>query len=298
MSKRLLIALAFLAIAIILRYWIAPLAELLPANYHNDIKLAVTDQFRESPTGKWYLSTLTAYRVDQVITCTRKTCILEGGLHVYFESGSVNFESTALYGVDRVTRENQSGYGTIDRSGQYFFPPHVQQKNYHLWDPMFIGLRQAAFDHGESFNGMQVYIFSFSATGMDETAGYSSLPDVPELYHTLSDGMGTIWIEPLSGIVVNYQDNGTSYFVNANNGTRLVNGEFHLWSNSYTPETITTQFSQARTSRFRILLLEFWLPGTFVLVGSMIVGSILFRRKKKKYPIRETGLPHRLPAKE
>ena len=145
--------------------------------------------------------------------------IIEGGLHIYFADGQVNFETTNLYGVDRRTRMNLAGYGDIARSGQYIFPTHVEQTEYQIWDPMFIGLRQATFERVERMNGLQVYVFSFSASGMDESAGYTYLPEVPELYLAHTDGQGTIWVEPLSGTVVDYMDSGVSYFVDPATGT-------------------------------------------------------------------------------
>lgn len=201
---------------------------------------------------------------------------------MYFESGAVNFEYTSLYGVDRRTRANLPGYGSVERSGQYLFPTHVEQKTYPAWDPMFIGLRQATFDHFENIDGQQVYVFTFSCAGMDETAGYSFMTDVPEQYRVFTDGQGSLWIEPLSGIVVNYEDQGVSYLVDSASGTRLSNGEFHQWVNSFTPETRLAQQRLARAARLRILLLEVWLPGASLLAGLiwLSVGSLMYRKKK------------------
>jgi hypothetical protein len=285
-SKFAFIALVFLAAAALLRFWIAPLFELLPADYTNEALLVVEDRFRETPTGEWQASTLTARRVDRSISSTGETCLVEGALNVYFESGAVNFEYTSLYGVDRRSRANQPGYGTVERSGQYLFPAHVEQKTYPVWDPMFIGLRQATFDHIENIDGLPVYVFTFSGAGMDETAGYSFLPDVPERYRALTDGQGTLWIEPLSGMLVNYVDRGVSYFVDPASGARLPDGEFHLWRNAYTPETRAAQLALARAARLRILVLETWLPLALVGAGIILLMVSLRAHFAKQSPVR------------
>ena len=113
-------------------------------------------------------------------------------------NGEVNFEAISLYGIDRTTRLNLAGYGDVSRTGLYIFPPHVQQNEYSIWDPMFIGLRRAAYEKIEWIEGLPVYVFSFKACEW-MTAGYGYLPDVPEKFLVHTDGQGTIWVEPLWG---------------------------------------------------------------------------------------------------
>jgi Porin PorA len=268
-------ALTLLALAALLRWVIAPQAESLPADYHNEALLSEADQFRSSPTGAWQASTLSTRRVDQALTSSGDVTVIEGDLHVYSASGQVNFESSNLYGVDRRTHLNLAGYGSADRSGLYLFPTHVQRRGYSIWDPLFIGPRQATFVRVDQIDGVPVYVFSFSAAGLDETAGYSYLPDVPENYLAHTDGQGTIWVEPLSGSVVDYADSGLSYFVDPASGARVA--DFNQWTERYTPETRTAQIKLARAARLRIHLLELWLPGLLALAGIGILVYVTWR---------------------
>jgi hypothetical protein len=272
------IGLAVLALAAMLRLWIAPLSEHLPADYTNTTILSEEDNFRNSPTGAWETSTLNTTRVDQTITTSGQAAIIEGSLHVYFASGAVNFEVSGLYGVDRRTRLNLAGYGDVNRSGQYLFPPHVQPHQYTIWDPLFVGLRQATFERVDKVDGLPVNVFSFKGSGMDETSGYSYLADVPEHYYVHTDGDGTIWVEPLSGIVVDYLDSGVSYFFDPSTSTHVA--DFNKWNERYTPETRATQIKLARAARLRILALEVWLPAALLLVGFLFMGLFLFQRRK------------------
>jgi hypothetical protein len=278
-SKYIFTPLAFLSLAAMVHFWIAPLSERLPANYANETKLSDEVRFRDSPTGEWQASTQDVRRADQTISNSGQTALIEGSVLAYDASGEVNFEATSLYGVDRRTRLNLAGYGNVNRTGQYLFPPHVQRIEYEIWDPIFIGLRQATFERIEQIEGLQVYVFSFSASGMDESTGYSYLPDVPERYLAHTDGEGTIWVEPLSGIVVDYEDSGLSYYVDPASGDQIA--DFNQWTEKYTPETRTAQLALAHAARLRILALEVWLPGGLVLAGLLIPGLFLLLRKKK-----------------
>lgn len=69
--------------------------------------------------------------------------------------------------------------------------------------------------------GLTTCVFEYTAANIDDTGGYTFLPDVPERYRTLSDGQGTLWIEP---------------------------------------ETRAAQPTSARTARSRHLALEYRLP--------------------------------------
>jgi hypothetical protein len=253
----------------------------LPADYASETRCAAQERFRDSATAEWQIETLNLQRTDQAIASPGRTAIVQGNTYLYTESGAVLFENTGLYGVDRRTRANVTGYGDTNREGQYLFPPHVRQGTYTLWDPMFIGPRVATFDHTEALDGLPVYVFHFSGTGMDETAGYSYLADVPEHYQAHTDGQGTMWIEPASGVVVEYQEQGNSYFVDRATGKQVA--DFNQWTNRYVPETRVAQRQLALATRQRILLLEDWLPGGLIAVGLiwLAVGLWVGRRSAR-----------------
>jgi hypothetical protein len=260
-----LVPVLLLASAVLLRFWIAPLLDQVPANYSSETDYTNENQIRDSPTGDWMTASLIAKRVDQTISAKANTLIVEGALHVYFEDGSVNFETSALYGVDRRTRKNAPGLGDTIRNGQFLFPLHVQQSSYVYWDPIYIGPRMATFDHIEQINGLRIYVFHFTAENLDETKGFDYLPDVPERYRAITTGQGILWIEPVSGIVVDYEDQGASSFVDP--GTGAVVAAFSRWDERYTPETRAAQLRLASEARLRILALEVWLPGGLAITG-------------------------------
>jgi len=279
MIKRILPLLTFVLAAVLLRFWIAPFSERLPADYANETQYSAESRFRDSPDGEWQTINLIARRVDQTLAGAGGVAVIQGDLHWTSAAGEVIFETSALYGVDRRSRQNLAGYGDVERTGQFLFPLHLERATYAYWDPNYIGPRTATFDHAENLAGLEVYVFHFTGTGMNETAGYSALPDVPERYDAHTDGQGTLWIEPVSGVVVDYEEQGISYFVDRATGARLA--DLYKWSDQYTPETQTAQTRLARASRLRILALETWLPGGLLLVGLFFPGLFLYRRKKK-----------------
>jgi hypothetical protein len=277
LTRYMLAALGLFATAALVQFGIAPWINELPGNYASETHYAAEDSLRETPNGEWGRTATTLRRVDQTIVSMSETAIVQGDLHVYAENGAVVFESTGLYGVSRFNRQNAPGYGDIERTGQFLFPPDVQPTTYQYWDPMFIGPRGATFERIESLEGLSVYVFHFSCTGLDETAGYSFLPDVPEHYRARTDGQGTLWIEPISGIVVDYAEQGMSYFADLTTGKPIA--DFHGWSDRYTPESRAAQLRLANEARLRILTINVWLPGGLILAGLIWLGIGLWRSK-------------------
>lgn len=274
-----LIGLGLITLAGLLHFTLAHLLTPLPADYANETQYACEDEFRDSPTGEWQSSHLIIRRVDQTLSVSGGVSIIQGDMHVTFASGEVVFEGSGLYGVDRRTRQNLPGYGDVDRTGQFLFPLHLQRTTYEYWDPYYIGSLTATFDHAENLDGLEVYVFHYAGAGMDETAGYSALLDVPERYDAHTDGQGTLWIEPVSGAVVDYEEQeGVSYFVDRASGERIA--DFHEWSTRYTPETRTAQLALARAARTKQLALELWLPGGLLLAGLLWLAITWWRRRK------------------
>jgi hypothetical protein len=282
LSANLIPALVCILLAGLLRYWIAPLATSLPDNYFSQMQFLVEDSFRPSINDPWETNTFTAYRMDQSLSNQGGVAIVQGNLNWSTASGKLLFENSGLYGVDRRTRMLVAGYGDVERSGQFLFPLHVEKKTYTYWDPMFIGQRSAVFDHSEKQNGLLVYVFHFSGLGMDETAGYAYLPDVPERYQVHTDGKGTLRVEPVSGIVVGYEEQGFSYLVDPASGLRLLPEiQIQVWSDQYTPETMAAQLERAQAAQLRILTFEVFLPAALALAGLAWLLAGWFRRSLK-----------------
>ena len=258
--------------AALLRWWLAPAFELLPTDYVAETSYSAKLWSRQTISSAAEESESIVRRRDETLTSRDGHSIIQGDSHWLTSAGVVFFETVNLYGVDRSNRQNMAGYGNADRSGQYLFPPNIEKKRYGLWDPDYAGPRVVTFDHVDKFRGVTVYVFNSLADGIDETTGFESLPDVPEKYHALSYGKGRLWIEPISGVVVDWEDAGMSYFVETKTGER-VGEPMARWSAHYTAETIKAQLQRATAAHGWIRALEVWLPLTFAAAGLIWIAA-------------------------
>lgn len=258
-------------------FWIAPHLMQLPADYADETRYATKSRFRATPDGDWEDADLIGRRVDQTLVAGAEHSIIQGSLHWTTAEGLAAYETTAIYGVDRQTRMNLPGYGDNSRDGQFLFPPHTEARSYRYWDPQYIGARVANFARSETLDGVPVYMFHFRVQGLDESAGFAHLPDVPERYGAHTEAEGSLWIEPTSGLVVDYEERGTSYFVEPDTGKRIA--DLYTWSDRYTPQTKAAKLQQGVAARRRIQLLELGLPLGLLLAGSLCLALGLLRRR-------------------
>jgi len=272
-----LVAVGLMAIAALFHFWFGYSLTHLPADYANETRYAADIRYRPSPTAEWQEYPLTARRVDQTLSVAGEVSIIQGEIHWTTEDGTPTYETLGLYGVDDYTRQNVPEYGDRERTGQFLFPPHLQPVTYTFWDPFYQGPRTATFVREDRFEGLTVYVFDYTATDIDDTAGSEFLPDVPERYRILSNGKGRLWIEPVSGVVVGFEDEGVSDFVDAVTGERVAD-QYH-WTDRYTPETQAAQIQLARSARLRILTLEDYLPIGLLAGGLLWLGIGLWRRR-------------------
>lgn len=258
-------------------FWIAPQLVQLPADYADETRYATKSRLRGTPNGDWEEADLIGRRVDQTLVASAERSIIQGSLHWTTADGLAAFESTGVYGVDRQTRMNLPGYGDSSRAGQFLFPPNTEPRPYRYWDPQFIGARVANFARSDTLDGLPVYVFHFRVQGLDESAGFAHLPDVPERYRAHTEGEGTLWVEPTSGLVVDYEERGTSYFVEPGTGKRVA--DLYVWSDRYTAQTQAAKVQQAVAARRRIQVLELGLPLGLLLAGSAGLALSLLRRR-------------------
>jgi len=266
--------------AALLRWCAVPAFERLPADYVAETSYTDRSHSHQTPESPDEVSENVVRRRDQTLTSGATHAVIQGDAHWLTKAGTLIFESLNTYGVDRRTRQNLAGFGNQDRQGQYLFPSHTAKTNYGLWDPMYGGPGIATFDRVETFRGLQVYVFNFRVEKLDETAGYSSLPDVPEKYRAVTDGKGQHWIEPVSGVIVDHVDTGVSYFVEPATGRR-VGEPIHQWEARFTPETVERQFQLATTTRRQMFALGVWVPLACASAG-LICLAAAFRRQCRR----------------
>jgi hypothetical protein len=189
-------------------------------------------------------------------------------------SGEPLFESSEKFEVDADTKQIISG----DDSSGYFIPPqHIEKRSYTIHDPTTFVDIEFNFEKEESINGLAVYNFKGNLTNKNSTDGYEFLELVPEVYSVVDDITSQLWIEPVTGIIVNLKQSGASYYID-----RITNNRIHNltnYTNAYSDDTIANQVRIAQNKKQEIILYERWIPILFALLSLAFLVALFASRK-------------------
>jgi hypothetical protein len=253
---------------------IFPVMAKLPADYEQEYTFdgsikqlnAATMSLDEIPTDVVRLLTATGTEGNVLL--------LQQDISIYHAQAGVLLSSTSdVYGLDRTTRANVSGYGNMDRSGQFTFPAGVEQETYSFWSSSTMSVLPANFVSEESFHGITVYDFLIDVSNLP--AGTMEGTGAPQTMDVLTE----IKVEPVSGVPV-YTNTATTVKAQLTAGDPTP---IYVNSMAYTSETVDEMVDLAQSSRSMILWASFY--GFWIAIGVgaalVVVGVVMAVRTKK-----------------
>ena len=201
--------------------------------------------------------------ISETVTCTHALAGME----------LPQFGAFGELGVDRSTRAFVSGYGDMERSGQFCFPSDLEKESYDIWISSAGRPLEAAFIGEEEFQGLNVFAFEISEQDLD--IGAQEGTGIPQVIDIAID----LKVEPVSGATVYTVSNSTYSMVPAPD-TKIP---YYISSISFTQETIDEMVDLAESSRSLILwttLYGFWIA---IGVGAALVvtGVVIAIRSKE-----------------
>ncbi|MCK4368962.1 MAG: DUF3068 domain-containing protein [Dehalococcoidales bacterium] len=189
------------------------------------------------------------------------------------QAGILLTSSSEVYGLDRTTRENVSGYGDMDRSGQFTFPAGVEQKTYTFWSSSAMTTLPANFVSEETFQGITVYNFKIDSENLD-----AGTLEGTGLLQTM-DVLTEIKVEPVSGVPV-YTASTTTV-----KAPLLPGDPIPIYVNyfAFTSETTDGMVDTATSARSMILWATVY--GFWIVIGVgaalIVVGVVMAIRTKE-----------------
>ena len=196
-----------------------------------------------------------------------------------FERPSVNqfFSVVRNYDINRFSKEHIPSSEISSRDGYLFAPRHLQKnQDFLYWHVNYDQGLSMAFDGEEEVQGIKTYRYTSSFTS-DQTDHLTHLPGVPGERGINLDVSLSLWIEPMSGYLVKYEDDAIAYYYDQKTGSRI-----HPWnkfSNRYARSSIQNHVENAKAAKTSIIIIEFVLP---LLLGTFLLGYFMYRGKEKK----------------
>jgi hypothetical protein len=267
-----------LALGTASRVWVAPQVAALDPELRSVTLSNIVAELREQPDASPRTRQLVARRTDQALLTTGPIAIVQGA-HDWVTAGGREtvIESSGLYGVDRSTRSNVRDYGDRERSGQYLFPAPAPRANLTLWDPTFRIGWQARFEQADRMAGIETHRYALEVASHDDSDAFRSLAGVPDRWRVTTEATGTLWVEPVTGTVLERVVRGSSWFVTADGGARVA--EAATWRAQFSPETRQQQLALAIRERRLQQLFGLWLPMVAFGAATGFATLLVLRRR-------------------
>src|SRR3989344_4725257 len=128
------------------------------------------------------------------------------------EPGNIVYEIKNKFIIDPNTGHNLAGESDNNAGAYAVFPLHVKKQAYTYWPAGYGQSFDLEFKRTQKLFGVDVYHFKIADGLSDDTKGYEFLELVPEKYNAFSKFEIDVYVEPVSGIIVNYNDKGRSYY--------------------------------------------------------------------------------------
>jgi signal transduction histidine kinase len=182
------------------------------------------------------------------------------------DTGKEIFHSEQTYHVDAYSLT----YKDMPQK-QFGFKPGVQKQNYDFIQPMVFADVPLVYQHTDTVNGLEVYVFNAQTHNLDITGTSPLYPGV----QILSNSNSTFWIEPTTGDLIKFEKSWIDYQVQ-NNKTIAINEKGWKKTTTYS-SFILSEATKSKISDYyyntRIM------P---ILLGSLTVGInvILILRSK------------------
>ena len=200
------------------------------------------------------------------------------------------FSVSRLYYIQPITQKHVDVPGKPQRHGYLFAPSYASKQPFYYWHVNYDAPAKMNYVNTESMNGLTTYHYEafFSA---DQTANLTDLPGVPNQRGILTKVHLQLWIEPISGWLVQYQDNSIASFYDKK--TRHLLYPWNQFSNRYTVNSTEKKVKEATYLKWKYLGIDFGVPTLIVLLcGLILFYTIVFQKIDRIFTIVFRGYTH------
>jgi hypothetical protein len=179
------------------------------------------------------------------------------------------------YEIDRLTRNVISNQYTGD--SYFHFPPKLKKQKYTVWFSQYLYPIELTFKGINNIQGLEVYHFEAKNFVFDDTEGFEWMDIVPEVYNILSEGTINVWVEPITGFILDFKGGGVAFYADKQTDEKIQ--DMQTWSNKYSKDSIDDQVRLAQNEKQRIILIERIIPILLALIGlALILASFIGKK--------------------
>lgn len=290
-SQRLILAVGIPVLAAIVWHTIVgPKLLALPDGYHFRADLISRDNFYDPAEGQFRGSSRTIGSLTyDVYEAARDEYAIHGKFIVRHSNLGVVVSISRSYAVDPVSFAFVTSTTSPQREG-YFFSPRLNifGKDYTYWHINYDAPARMTYVGTEEKGGLRTYRYRASYEGqlLDQTESLGHLEGVGERLGILVEPQLDVWVEPITGYLIDYEENATAYFYELSSGERL--SPWNQFSNTLSEDSVSHQAMSARSERARMLLVGAVAP-LLLILGSIPATLFALRSTRRSESLGARG---------
>ncbi len=256
--------------------WIAPLLTKMPDHFSYSANILSLDNFYDETTNKFEGEHISKTTFSFEVEAKKHSyLVIKNLFNVRKLSDKPIFSVARLYFINPVTGQHVVVAGEEERSGYLFAPHYASEKPFQYWHINYDAPALMKFVNKEEINGLTVYHYQAHYEA-DQTANLTNLPGVPDKRGIKTDVNLQLWIEPISGWLIKYQDNTLAYYYDKKTGARLE--PWNSFSNRYTQNSVSEKVEQAEKLKWKFLIVDFGIPLIIVMIPFLMMLNSFFKK--------------------
>jgi hypothetical protein len=270
----LIVALVLAVINFFWIYYIAPAMLQLPSDFTYSANLISYDNFYDPAIQDFIGKTQSHSTFEYHVVGQQPGIILVANhFEVIASTGTPIIQIERQYGVNQITGQHVSGFGDQDRIGYLFAPKHLRPgQNFVYWHVSYNLPAEMHYKETEEINGLTVFHYQ-TTLNPDQTAELDYLPNVGETLGVNLDVVLDLWVEPLTGQLVKYQDKAIGYYYDLGSRQRLQ--PWNAFSNRFDDASITQQVRLVRQEHTLAILVEYVVPAILALLLVLVLSPFV-----------------------
>ncbi len=244
----------------------------IPNNFTYSANIISYDNFYNEEKHEFSGQILSATNFSyEVVNKNSDVFIIRNRFDVRKPSGKPIFSVERLYGIDSYTGRHIPGFGDKDRNGYLFAPKKLDKQDFIYWHINYDTPATMHFLNEEKIEELKVYKYQCKYQA-DQTANLDYLQKVPEERGIGLDIVLTLWLEPITGRLIKYEDNTIAWYYDILTKKRLF--PWNKFKNEYDPVSISNQVNitnieleQRQWRKYAIPALLFFLSLIILILG-------------------------------
>lgn len=238
--------------------WVAPIINRLPADFSYTANILSLDNFYDEASQKYQGQHISKSSFSYHVAQQQPDYLtIKNDFDVRTLSDHPIFSVSRTYYINPYTWQHVRVFDHENRQGFLFGPHYANKKPFYYWHVNYDAPALMQYVETEIINGLKVYHYRAHYVA-DQTANLDYLPNVPETRGVKTDVLLQIWIEPISGWLIKYQDNSVAYYYDKITGKTLA--PWNRFSNRYTEVSISQKVHEARRLKWKFIIIDFGVP--------------------------------------